>query len=189
MVDELRPYLTGWRGYFGFCQTPRVLGKSGLVDTPTTRLFFGGSGRGPNRFAELRHRGVRKFHAAHRRLADGIVAYVSTPGSSTPCEPRLRLPRSARLLPPNQNAAEPPWYGPVCPVVWEGRCREAPPYPDGLRPRAGHTTNVRFLVSLFQSGSSQLHPAQTANCGRISRVACRADLSVPLKSLTHTAAA
>jgi hypothetical protein len=25
---------------------------------------------------------------------------------------------------------EPPWYGPVCPVVWEGRSRKAPPYPD-----------------------------------------------------------
>src|SRR5205085_1311772 len=25
---------------------------------------------------------------------------------------------------------EPPWYRPVCQVVWEGRSREAPPYPD-----------------------------------------------------------
>jgi hypothetical protein len=28
------------------------------------------------------------------------------------------------------NPVEPPWYGPVCPVVWEGWCREASPYPD-----------------------------------------------------------
>jgi hypothetical protein len=28
------------------------------------------------------------------------------------------------------NLIEPPWYGPVCPVVWEGRSREAPSYPD-----------------------------------------------------------
>ena len=28
---------------------------------------------------------------------------------------------------------EPPWYGPVCPVVWEGRSREASPYPDQWR--------------------------------------------------------
>jgi hypothetical protein len=27
------------------------------------------------------------------------------------------------------NSIEPPWYGPVCPVVWEGRSREAPPIP------------------------------------------------------------
>jgi hypothetical protein len=28
------------------------------------------------------------------------------------------------------NPIEPPWYGPVYPVVWEGRRREASPYPD-----------------------------------------------------------
>ena len=28
------------------------------------------------------------------------------------------------------NSIEPPWYGPVCPVVWEGRHREVSPYPD-----------------------------------------------------------
>jgi hypothetical protein len=31
---------------------------------------------------------------------------------------------------PKLNPIEPPWYGPVCPVVWEGRRREASPYPD-----------------------------------------------------------
>ena len=25
IIEELAPYLIGWRGYFGFCQTPRVL--------------------------------------------------------------------------------------------------------------------------------------------------------------------
>src|SRR5208283_3083152 len=28
------------------------------------------------------------------------------------------------------NSIEPPRYGSVCQVVWEGRCREASPYPD-----------------------------------------------------------
>src|SRR5438132_11394098 len=28
------------------------------------------------------------------------------------------------------NPIEPPWYGPVCPVVWEGRRRAASTYPD-----------------------------------------------------------
>jgi len=31
---------------------------------------------------------------------------------------------------PRLNPVEPPWYGPVCPVVWEGWRREASPYPD-----------------------------------------------------------
>ena len=25
LIKELKPYIVGWRGYFGFCQTPRVL--------------------------------------------------------------------------------------------------------------------------------------------------------------------
>src|SRR5689334_20476629 len=25
LIEELAPYVLGWRGYFGFCQTPRVL--------------------------------------------------------------------------------------------------------------------------------------------------------------------
>ena len=36
------------------------------------------------------------------------------------------------MSPPKFNPVEPPWYGPVCPVVWEGRHREVSPYPDQL---------------------------------------------------------
>jgi hypothetical protein len=34
---------------------------------------------------------------------------------------------------PKLNPIEPPWYGPVCPVVWEGWHREVSPYPDHRR--------------------------------------------------------
>jgi hypothetical protein len=34
------------------------------------------------------------------------------------------------MHPPKPNSVEPPWYGPVCPVVWEGWHREVSPYPD-----------------------------------------------------------
>jgi hypothetical protein len=40
----------------------------------------------------------------------------------------LNLPVSISL--PKLNPIEPPWYGPVCPVVWEGRHREVSPYSD-----------------------------------------------------------
>src|SRR6476620_3597381 len=45
------------------------------------------------------------------------------------------------------NLIEPPWYGPVCPVVWEGRSREAPPYPDlwgrsRTRPKVGRGERI-----------------------------------------------
>ena len=42
----------------------------------------------------------------------------------------LQLARTSTIgHPVNAYPAEPPWYGPVCPVVWEGRHREVPPYP------------------------------------------------------------
>jgi len=34
---------------------------------------------------------------------------------------------------PQLNPVEPPWYGPVCPVVGEGWHREVSPYPDQQR--------------------------------------------------------
>jgi hypothetical protein len=37
---------------------------------------------------------------------------------------------------PKLNLVEPPWYGPVCPVVGEGWHREVSPYPD-LLPHSG----------------------------------------------------
>ena len=51
----------------------------------------------------------------------GTEPPVAKPDPESPAlaEPLLRL-----------NPDEPPWYGPVCPVVWEGWHREVPPYPD-----------------------------------------------------------
>ncbi len=34
IVELLRPYLIGWRSYFGFCQTPRCAHEPRSVDTP-----------------------------------------------------------------------------------------------------------------------------------------------------------
>jgi hypothetical protein len=47
-------------------------------------------------------------------------------------------------LPRLYSPIEPPWYGPVCPVVWEGRHREGSPYPD-------HISAVQILLELRQS--------------------------------------
>src|SRR5271168_1612307 len=67
-----------------------------------------------------------------RRLADWVLAHVRTPGGPTgPVQPVFRRPQSSPpLFLLKLNPIEPPWYGPVCPVVWEGRRREASPYPD-----------------------------------------------------------
>src|SRR5271166_6030711 len=64
-IKELKPYIMGWRGYFGFCQTPRVLTNLEAWIRRRLRLYLWRQWRtGQNRFAELRHRGISKFNAA-----------------------------------------------------------------------------------------------------------------------------
>jgi hypothetical protein len=51
------------------------------------------------------------------------------------------------------NSIEPPWYGPVCPVVWEGRSREAPPYPD--YPKLAHMPHPLCVTRRAQNSAPQ----------------------------------
>ena len=65
IVRELSVYVRGWRGYFGFCQTPSVL--RGLDEWTRRRLravAWKQWKRGRVRFAELRRRGVGRDLAA-----------------------------------------------------------------------------------------------------------------------------
>ena len=65
LIKELKPYIVGWRGYFGFCQTPRVLTNLEAWMRRRLRLYLWRQWRTrQNRFAELRRRGVAKFAAA-----------------------------------------------------------------------------------------------------------------------------
>jgi RNA-directed DNA polymerase len=65
IVKELSVYLRGWRGYFGFCQTPSVLRA---LDEWTRRRLRASAWkqwkRGRTRFAKLRRRGVGRDLAA-----------------------------------------------------------------------------------------------------------------------------
>jgi RNA-directed DNA polymerase len=59
IVEELSRYLVGWRGYFGFCQTPSVLrALDQWVRRRLRCLVWKQWKRGTIRFAELRRRGV-----------------------------------------------------------------------------------------------------------------------------------
>ena len=65
IVKELSVYLVGWRGYFGFCQTPSALRDldqwtSGCCALNAWKQWK----RGSTRFAELRRRGVGRDLAA-----------------------------------------------------------------------------------------------------------------------------
>src|SRR5664279_1635744 len=65
LIKELKPYIVGWRGYFGFCQTPRVLTNLEAWIRRRLRLYLWRQWRTrQTRFAELRRRGVAKFPAA-----------------------------------------------------------------------------------------------------------------------------
>lgn len=65
IVTELSRYLNGWRGYFGFCETPSVLRDlDQWVRRRLRAIAWKQWKRGPTRFAELRRRGIGKDLAA-----------------------------------------------------------------------------------------------------------------------------
>ena len=69
------------------------------------------------------------------------------------------------------HPAEPPWYGPVCPVVWEGRRREAPPLS-----RSASTGPVRVGQDASQGGGP---------CVMSSWTAASSDCSRPMNNYVH----
>jgi RNA-directed DNA polymerase len=65
MVRELATYLTGWRGYFGYCETPTVLRDlDSWLHRRLRCVVWKQWKRGRHRFAELRRRGVGRDLAA-----------------------------------------------------------------------------------------------------------------------------
>jgi len=65
IIEDLVPYLIGWRGYFGFCQTPQVLAiLEAWIRRRLRSYLWWQWGNGKNRFKELRRRGVSEFKAA-----------------------------------------------------------------------------------------------------------------------------
>src|SRR3954467_4865899 len=65
VIEELRPYLIGRRGYFRFCQPPQELTKLEAWIRRRLRMYLWRQWQnGHNRFKELSRRGVPKFRAA-----------------------------------------------------------------------------------------------------------------------------
>jgi len=65
-LEELKRYLLGWRGYFGFCQTPSVLVElDSWVRRRLRCIFWIQWKTGRRRFAELHRRGVERQLAAN----------------------------------------------------------------------------------------------------------------------------
>ena len=88
IVKELSVYLVGWRGYFGFCQTPSVLRKlDRWLRRRLRAIAWKQWKRGDTRFAELRRRGVGRDLAAQTagsphgpwRLANSLALTIALP--------------------------------------------------------------------------------------------------------------
>ena len=65
LIAPLARYLVGWRGYFGFCQTPIVLRNLDAWIRRRLRMYIWRQWKnGRTRYAQLRRLGVSHFHAA-----------------------------------------------------------------------------------------------------------------------------
>ena len=66
VMEELAPYLRGWRGYFGFCETPSVLRRLDSWIRRRVRCAFWRQWKtGRKRYAELVRRGVNETLAGN----------------------------------------------------------------------------------------------------------------------------
>ena len=65
LIKELKPYIVGWRGYFGFCQTPRVLTSLEAWIRRRLRCIFGGSGE-PGKTASKSY-AIEAYRSSMRR--------------------------------------------------------------------------------------------------------------------------
>lgn len=88
IVKELSVYLIGWRGYFGFCQTPSILRDlDQWLRRRLRAIAWKQWKRGITRFAELRRRGVGRDRAAQTagsphgpwRLANSPALTIAMP--------------------------------------------------------------------------------------------------------------
>ncbi|WP_412177323.1 group II intron maturase-specific domain-containing protein [Mesorhizobium sp. ZC-5] len=136
MIKELKPYLIGWGGYFGFCQTPRVLTHlEAWIRRRSTHVSLAAVGERAQPLqgttSSWRTKVRLRLPPVHRRDSG---ACQDTRRSNKLCATitsSLTVSLDFMSL-PKLNPIEPPWYGPVCPVVWDGRRREASPYPDRI---------------------------------------------------------
>jgi RNA-directed DNA polymerase len=88
VIERLALYLRGWRGYFGFCETPSVLRDlDSWIGRRLRSLVWKQWKRGRRRFAELVRRGIPRALAAQTagsphgpwRLAKSPALHIALP--------------------------------------------------------------------------------------------------------------
>ena len=120
----------------------RICGDSGTTVTNASRSSAAGDSQRTKPPSPL---------ARRRRTGAWPDMWWSSRPYATTISTRSASPDSTPLLRP--NSVEPPWYGPVCPVVWEGRHREMPPYPDQsqLRPPLRNSPPAHLAAMILKS--------------------------------------
>ena len=141
MVENLGSYLAGWRGYFGFCQTPSVLQDlDSWIRRRLRSVAWTQWKHGKRRYAELRAREVDKDLANHTagsshgpwRISLSPALSFALPNATwTLMETPFPVALSER------HTSRTAVYGPVRTVVWEGRSVRLPPIPIAVRERSG----------------------------------------------------
>ena len=148
LIAPLARYLIGWRGYFGFCQTPIVLRNLDAWIRRRLRMYIWRQWKnGRTRYAQLRRLGVSHFHAAHR-CRDGVwVLAHGSPcdGAAGPAQRVLRLDRPSsiggtadRLTRSNRRGTDPyaRWCG-------RGGAARLPPIPISAQRRTHRGERIR----------------------------------------------
>ncbi len=132
MLKELTAYLRGWKGYFGFCQTPSLLQRlDNWIRHRLRSVIWKQWKRGPARYAKLRQLGVGKALTAQTagsphgpwRLAHSPALQYALPIASFDA---LGLPR---LLDDLASLTEPPYADPHLRWCGRGGLVPVPPMP------------------------------------------------------------
>lgn len=84
-IEELRRYLVGWRGYFGFCETPTILQRLDSWIRRRLRALVWKSWKRPStRYRELRKNGIGRLLAGHTAgSARGVWRVSHSPALNT----------------------------------------------------------------------------------------------------------
>ena len=97
LIVPLARYLIGWRGYFGFCQTPIVLQEPRLLDTSPIAHHIWRQWKNGRLGRELRRLGVSHFHAAIAAGGPDLAHGSACDGAAGPIQRLLRLDRPSSV--------------------------------------------------------------------------------------------
>ena len=136
-IEELAPYMRGWRSYFGFCETPEVLVSLTRWVRLRLRAALWRQWKTPRRRrAALLELGVRPRLASNTAGSGRGPWYLAkakalSVGLSNAYFQSLGLPTliDGWIAQPTRTAV----YGPVRTVVWQGSAGNRRPYADQCR--------------------------------------------------------